>query len=294
MVMVVWGLNFVAIKLALDEIPPFLLLTFRFLGTVFPFIFFIPRPKVPVMSLLWITLFQWVLHFALLFSGMYAGINAGIGSLISQSQIIFTILLSCLFFRFRPSLHQKLGIIVSFIGLVMFSTQGDCSANFLGFALIIGAALSASVANILYRQVGQVNMLSLIVWTSAIALSPMFALSYILEGWSVIQQACYNMSWISISSLGYTALISTFIGIVTWARLMNQCDPGKVVPFTLLVPVVGMSAGYCFLEEVLTPIDLIASTIIIAGLLINQLPLSKSASVVVLENEQEEELIRAA
>src|SRR5690606_20859299 len=45
-VIVVWGANFVAIKIGVDEIPPMLLGALRFLFVAFPAVFFVPRPAV--------------------------------------------------------------------------------------------------------------------------------------------------------------------------------------------------------------------------------------------------------
>ena len=45
-VVLIWGLNFVAIKWGVDEIPPFLLTALRYLGCAFPAVFFIKRPQV--------------------------------------------------------------------------------------------------------------------------------------------------------------------------------------------------------------------------------------------------------
>ena len=45
-VIVVWGANFVVIKVGVDEIPPMLLGALRFLFVAFPAVFFVPRPAV--------------------------------------------------------------------------------------------------------------------------------------------------------------------------------------------------------------------------------------------------------
>ncbi len=52
LVVVVWGLNFVVIKVGLHHMPPLLLAGLRFLLVAFPAIFFVARPKVPLTLLL--------------------------------------------------------------------------------------------------------------------------------------------------------------------------------------------------------------------------------------------------
>ena len=51
-VIIVWGMNFVVIKVGLDDIPPMLLGCLRFLLAAFPAIFFIKRPQLPLRWLL--------------------------------------------------------------------------------------------------------------------------------------------------------------------------------------------------------------------------------------------------
>jgi drug/metabolite transporter (DMT)-like permease len=45
-VVLIWGLNFVAIKWGVDEISPFLLTALRYLGCALPAVFFIRKPQV--------------------------------------------------------------------------------------------------------------------------------------------------------------------------------------------------------------------------------------------------------
>jgi drug/metabolite transporter (DMT)-like permease len=51
-VIVLWGLNFVVIKVGLQGIPPFLLAALRFVFVAFPAIFFLARPQVPIKLLI--------------------------------------------------------------------------------------------------------------------------------------------------------------------------------------------------------------------------------------------------
>ena len=52
LVVVVWGFNFVMIRLGLKGISPFLLGAVRFFCAAFPAVFFVKRPKVPLKDFL--------------------------------------------------------------------------------------------------------------------------------------------------------------------------------------------------------------------------------------------------
>lgn len=295
MVAVVWGFNFIAMKTIFVEVPPFLFLVLRLALTAFPLILFYPRPELPFSLLLWISVFQWTLHFALLFSGMYLGLSGGVTSLIIQSQVIFTILLTCMYYKSRPSLFQVAGLSLSFAGLVFLTTQGNCSSNVLGILLVLCASLAVSISNILYRSVPEgVNIPSLIIWSSALALPQALVLSLVLEGSDVMRSSIVNLGWQSGLALIYTVFISTMIGTVAWCRLMQTADTIKIVPFMLLVPVLALTSGWLFMEEIITWLEIAASVIIICGLLVNQLASARSAQVVTLQNNEEVSLKKAA
>ncbi|MGB0934796.1 MAG: EamA family transporter [Alphaproteobacteria bacterium] len=271
-VALIWGSNFCVVKTTLNELPPFLFLMFRFLLVSLPFIWFFPRPKVPWKYLLGIGLTQWILHFGLLTSALSLGMTAGMGSLLLQTQAIFTIAFSAFLYGFRPQKSQLSGITIAFIGLALIAYQvGGASGGVLAFGAIFASAISNSVANLIYRRMGtDVDMTSVIVWSGLIPPIPMFLLSLGLDGWDEIVCCVTNISGFGISGVIYTAVVSTLLAANVWGTLMNRNEPGKVIPFSLLIPVVGITAGVIALGEEFTLANFLASLLIISGLVINQ------------------------
>jgi O-acetylserine/cysteine efflux transporter len=84
---VIWGLNFVVIQVALQELPPILLTFLRFFFAAFPAVFFLKPPKTSWKLLFSYALTLIVLDFCFLFTGMYIGVSAGIASLTLQTQV---------------------------------------------------------------------------------------------------------------------------------------------------------------------------------------------------------------
>ena len=96
-VIIVWGLNFVVIKIGLHDMPPMLLGALRFMLAAFPAILFIRRPQIPLRWLLAYGLTISLGQFAFLFYAMSVGMPAGLASLVLQSQAFFTLLFAALF-----------------------------------------------------------------------------------------------------------------------------------------------------------------------------------------------------
>ncbi len=99
LVVVVWGLNFVVIKVGLHNMPPLMLAGLRFMLVAFPAIFFVARPKVPLNLLLGYGLTISFAQFAFLFCAINFGMPAGLASLVLQAQAFFTIVLGAFTFR---------------------------------------------------------------------------------------------------------------------------------------------------------------------------------------------------
>jgi O-acetylserine/cysteine efflux transporter len=90
MVAVIWGLAFVASRIALDEFSPALMTALRFSIAAVPCLF-VPRPKVawPVLISISFTLFLG--QFLAQAYGIAHGVPVGLSSVIVQSQALFTI-----------------------------------------------------------------------------------------------------------------------------------------------------------------------------------------------------------
>jgi O-acetylserine/cysteine efflux transporter len=269
LVVAIWGFNFVVIKVGLKEIPPILLCALRFFLSAFPAVFFIKRPAVPFRSVMAFGLVMFASQFALLFSGMYAGTTAGMASLVLQVHVFFTVALAVVFLAEQPSVWQIIGALTAFsgIGLVAAHTGGEISA--LGLILIVAAAASWGIGNLIAKKLGKVDMLALVVWGSLVAWPPLLLLSYLLEQDSWSLEGMAHLSWPTIGAVGYITYLSTLLGFAVWSWLLSHYPAATVAPFTLLVPVFGFTSSALALGEPLYPWKLAAAVLIIAGLCIN-------------------------
>lgn len=155
LVVVVWGLNFVVIKVGLHNMPPLMLAGLRFMLVAFPAIFFVARPKVPLNLLLGYGLTISFAQFAFLFCAINFGMPAGLASLVLQAQAFFTIVLGA--FTFGERLHGKqlAGIALAIFGVLVLiedSLNGQHVAM-LGFMLTLAAAFSWACGNIFNKKI---------------------------------------------------------------------------------------------------------------------------------------------
>lgn len=268
-VIIVWGLNFVVIKVGLDDMPPMLLGALRFMLAAFPAILFVKRPQIPLRWLLLYGLTISLGQFAFLFYAMSVGMPAGLASLVLQSQAFFTLLFAALFLGERLRAANLFGLLVAAAGLLLIGLQGDRLMTMAGFALTIGAASMWALGNIVTRKLGKVNLVGLVVWGSLVPPLPFLALSWSLEGPEAIEAALRGINLDSILVLIYLAFGATILGYGLWSRLLSRYPASQVAPFSLLVPVVGLTSSALLLDERLGPLQVLGALLVMLGLLIN-------------------------
>jgi O-acetylserine/cysteine efflux transporter len=269
----IWGTNFVAIKLSYESFTPFALLFVRFLLTTFPAIFFVRKPKSSWINIFYLALFLWVGQFSFLFVGMYLGASPGLAPLLMQSQTIFTLILSIFYLNHKPTLGEVIGISVATLGVVGIVYERFVGGSFLGYAMIIPAAICVSVSNIQFSKLKhpEEHPLALITWSSLFTTPVMLGLAFVFEGPFAVYDSLTSLTWTSTSSTLYTIYFSTLIAASLWAFLLKHYNPSIVVPFTLLIPVFAMVSSLLILNEEYSLYSLASSGLILLGLAINQL-----------------------
>jgi O-acetylserine/cysteine efflux transporter len=126
--------------------------------------------------------------------------------------------------------------------------------------------------NIVTRTVsryGPMNQLAFVVWASLVPPLPFLALSWRLEGTEAIATALARIGWSTFAAIAYLAWAATLLGYGLWTHLMSRYPTNRVAPFTLLVPVVGLTTGWLVFDEALRPVHFAGGALLMAGLLLN-------------------------
>jgi O-acetylserine/cysteine efflux transporter len=269
LVAVLWGVNFVAIDLGLHangrDVPPLLFVAFRFLLVVFPFILFIRKPDVSWKAIIGVGLFMSAGQFGLLYLGMALGMPAGLASLVLQAQVLFTVLIAARFLGERPSRRQMLGVVIGLAGLGVVAVGRSAVAPILPLMIVLAAALSWAIGNVVARHSKAASGLGLVVWSGAVVPLPLAGLSLVVDGPDTVWATITDLQAPTILSAIYTAVFASLIGYGIWNRLLTLYPSSDVVPFTLLVPVVGMTAAWLVLNEIPTAPEIMGGLILLVG-----------------------------
>jgi O-acetylserine/cysteine efflux transporter len=264
-----WGYQFVAIKVGVTEFPPLFFLALRFMAIALLLVPFVKRPtRQQLGPIATISVFFGGLNFGL----FYVGLGLGTGStsaVVYQLATPFTILLAWPLLAERPSLTTSAGVVLAFIGVVVLTAGPGLSANALPLLLIVGSAFAFAVSNVLTKRHGPFDPLMLMAWSSAFTVPQVMAMSLVLEHDQLASLVTADdRGWLA---LAYTIFIGGIVGFGLWFWLIARCSMNRVAPFGLLLPVFALISSVLFLGDHMTTKLIVGGLIAILGVAITQI-----------------------
>jgi drug/metabolite transporter (DMT)-like permease len=273
-----WGLNQVAIKVALPEIPPLIQAAFRStLGAL--------------IVVLWARLRRLNLMEAdgTLLPGIVAGVLFAVEFLLIYRGLVWTtasrasvFLYSAPFFvvigarwfipgdRFDPL--QWLGLLLSFAGLVVafgVPTPGGEPREWIGdiMLLVAGAAWGATTLVIKATNLASAPSEKILLYQLIIS-APILALGAHLSGERVLAPP----SALAVGSLLYQTVWVVALTYIAWFALIQRYSASRLSAFTFLTPLFGIAAGHLMLGEALTAVFAAAAALVVLGLILVNRP----------------------
>jgi O-acetylserine/cysteine efflux transporter len=295
-VILVWGVNFVVIRLGLDVLPSLFFAFLRFLFVALPACFFLPRPRVPWKWVVLYGLSLGLIQFGLLFIAMNGMISPGLASLVVQMQVFFTVGFAIwrasargghVAASERLGMHHAVAGLLALAGMAVIGAHNGHGTTIAGLLLTLGAGLGWAISNQAAREAAraakaagiELNMLALVVWGSLFAVPPLLALSLALEGPSAILNGLRHAGFGAWAAVAYQSFGNTIFGYGVWAILLSRYPAATVSPLSLLVPVVGFAASAVWLGEALPLWKIGATLLIMAGLAVNLLWQPRKAAI---------------
>ncbi|MBW7968818.1 EamA family transporter [Bradyrhizobium sp. BR 10289] len=263
-----WGYQFVAIKVGVTEFPPLFFLALRFLAIALLLVPFVRRPmRRQIGPVAAISLFLGGLNFGLFYVGL--GLGSGTMSAIAyQLATPFTVLLAWPLLAEEPSLTTSAGVVLAFVGVVVLAAEPGLSAKPLPLLLVVGAALAFAISNVLTKRYGPFDPLMLMGWSSLLTVPQVLVMSLLLEhGQLASLVTADGHGWLA---LAYTIFIGGIVGFGLWFWLIARCSMGRVAPFGLLLPVFALISSVLFLGDEVTPKMIAGGLLAISGVAMTQ------------------------
>lgn len=270
-VIAIWALNIIVIKLGVADMPPLLLMTLRFMLVA---VLIVPFTRINRRQLPWLLLLSVTfggLHFPLLFLGLSEA-EAGTGALLVQMGTPFATLLAAAFLKERLDARRSIGLALSFGGVVVLAGGPSLPAA-LPTAMLLASALFWAISNLLIKAAPHIPPLTLAGWIALFAIPQVALGTWLFEDDQLAALGAAGPSgW---GAVFYTAVMSSILAYGLWYRLLQKHPVSRVVPLSLLMPVFAVILGVWLLDDPLGVNKLVGGTLVVAGLAVINLRLSK-------------------
>lgn len=257
-----WGANFIAVKIAITDVPPLFVSGMRFVILTVLLSPFLKIPKGHLRGILEYALIMGVGHFCVMFVSLQF-IEISTGGIVLQLGTPFIVLLAWLMLNERFGIWRFAGMLMAFTGIgILIGFPGSDIDPVWAFGLVFAAFMWA-LSSIRAKQLAGVAPFTLIAWMALIVAPMAFLLSWVFEADQV--SAVMQAEWRFWASLAYMIIASSIIGYGLWYWLIQRYEVSAVAPFNLLVPLIAAAGGILVLGDVMTPIKLLGGAMIFGG-----------------------------
>lgn len=273
-VMTIFGLTFIAIKIALQDLGPYTLAFYRFviatialsLAGVWKRIKIdtkrLPWARLALMGLLGVTLFFALQNLALTYT------TASNASLILSSIPAVTAIVSSLMLDETISQARTASIGVSMIGVSLIILGGpedtlSLGSGMLGDFLILLCALLWACYTVIGRSLaGHLPYLTITLSSTAfgtIFLGPLSAYEY-------LTYSPMNISQPTIIALLFLGLVASALAFLLYNFAVSQVEASEAAIYVNLSPVITVCAANLILHETLTILQLVGGIVVLSSL----------------------------
>ncbi|MGF1456369.1 MAG: DMT family transporter [Alphaproteobacteria bacterium] len=265
LICLVWGFNFVAGKVGVEQFPPLFFTALRFciVGVLLaPLLRWYPGRMRQVML---IGIFAGSLHFGLIFVGLTMA-DVGTAAIVTQLNVPFVTLLSVLVLGEQIGWKRGLGISLAIVGVMVISFDPGVFDQGMGLVLMAGAALCIAVAMIMMRRMRGVSALGMQAWIALLSAPALLAASFLVETdqWAAARTA-EPIAWAAVF---YTALGASLIGHGGMYYLLQRYEASLTGPMMVMAPIFSIFFGVTVLGEPMTGRILVGGGVTLLGVLI--------------------------
>lgn len=273
-----WGGTFLAIRIAVLQIPPFFTAGLRF-GSAGALLYFVmrargqPRPSFAEWrGLALIALCMFVVTYGPLFwAAQY--VTSSMTAIIEASLPITTIVLEVLVFRSQPAQWRStIGVIVGFAGVVLLLVHnGDQHLALIPCLVILAAGVAWSLGAVLS---GRITLPASRPLTAGAEMMLGGVGLLIMSAASGEMHPFPHMTAHAVYALLYMVIFGSLIAYTAYVWLLGRFSVTRVSSHAYVNPVVAMALGYFVAGDIITMRSVIASLLIVFSVF---LILSRSA-----------------
>jgi drug/metabolite transporter (DMT)-like permease len=294
-VCVVWGTTYLAIRIAVETIPPFLMTASRFLvaGTLMLGIALwrgekIPRDRATLANLaLMGFLMLAVCNLAVVWAEQW--VPSGLASLFVATGPFWMAIVEG--FRAggeRPDVRSGLGMLIGFVGVALLVTPGGAGASWtLGLVAGALAIQAGEIAWQLGTVRGKYHLKNIPLFVSS-SLQMLFGGTITgIIGLAIGEASRFSLTPRTFGALAYLIIFGSIVAYSAYVYATKHIRTTKLSLFAYINPVVAVVLGWWILDEELTWVSILAMVIILGGLALVQTSRSRAPKLAVVPAAEE-------
>lgn len=274
----IWGTTYLAIRIAVETIPPFFMAGVRFLlAGLLTYIFLrtrgVPHP----------TRLQWrsaaVVGAFLLLGGngfvtwSEQQVPSGMAALVVATEPLWITLFDWLIYKgIRPSKKIALGLVLGFIGIGLLigpgQLRGTTGISFASLVILFLAPILWSIGSLHSRKANLPENVFMATAVEMLAGGFLLVIAGLLTG-ETTRLNLAEISTRSLAAMGYLTVFGSIVTFTAYVWLLKTVQASKVATYTYVNPIIAVFLGWLILSEAITPQMLVAiPSIILAVVLI--------------------------
>jgi O-acetylserine/cysteine efflux transporter len=262
----IWGLNLIASKIGVAQIPPVFFTALRFGALALILIPFLRIHRGQMLNVMAAAVFTGPLTFALLFIGVFLVADASMVAIASQMGVPFSTLLSVWLLGETIRWRRRLGIALAFGGVALIGFDPRAFAYAEGLLLVVLSCFIGALGLIFVKRLHDIKALELQAWIGIVGGPTLLIFSLLTETNQL--EAAINADWRGWAALFFTTVMSSLIAHTGWYYLVSRYPVTSLSPLTLLSPLFGVFFGVTLLHDHLTWRMLLGGAITLVGVLI--------------------------
>ncbi|HZW16737.1 MAG TPA: DMT family transporter [Brevundimonas sp.] len=265
-VVVIWGVNNAAAKLATETVPPLLIGALRFALAAACLIPFVRPPFPNWKSLLIIVGVGGPLHYGLIYLAFWLAQDVSPVAVATQLWVPFTALFAFLLLRERLSRFALTGMGVAFLGVAWMTLDPHAIADWKAILVGIAASAAWAITTVVARRTTSIPPLKMQGLLALTALPSLAFASAVFERGQV--EALQQASMLVWACVLWAGLVSSVLATTMVFWLVQKREAGRVTPYLLATPVVSILIGWLFMGDVLTTQILAGAALTIGGVVV--------------------------
>lgn len=262
-IVVIWGANNAAAKVATETLPPLLTGALRFAIASVCLVPFVRPPFPNWKSLLVIVGLGGPIHYGLIYIGFWLADDVSPASVAAQLWIPFTALFAFLLLGERLTRFALLGLVVALVGVAWMAADPHALHDWPALLVIIAASAAWAMTTVIARRTTSIPPLKMQGLLALTALPTLALGSAIFERDQIeLIRSATPLVWATLLWAGILSSVAATT-LVFW--LVQKREAGRVTPYFLATPVVSIAIGWGFLGDVLTPQILFGAALTMGG-----------------------------